>query len=789
MRTDRRSSRQRADRWRGAAAACRVAVLLVAAAPAWGQASRTRPATRPARLTAPVDARAVADAIDRAVKYLCAKQDDQGAFPNRHSNEYTGGGEALAALALLRAGQKPDDARLAKTLRYLKAIDPGQTYTRCLRAMVFSHVGGAGARKIAGQDVQWLARRQKRNGGWGYGPGSAMTRLQPEWTDASNTQFVLLALREAADAGVVVPDSTFRRAEGFWRSFHNRDGGWGYQPRIGSSKPQRAKSHGSMTAAGAASFLILSERIGPERQDRFEQGRARKPGTLQFETEIDRAIGWLGSHYAVDKVPQYEWIPLPGQLYYYLFCLLRTTEGAGVRRLGAADVPADAAALLLARQKPNGSWDDSPIDTAFALLCVAKARAPVAMARLSLGKGRGPDPLDAANAVRWAGRQLRRPLSWQRLGPGDADAISESDLLYVHVVSGGRLPAPWVEAVKGFIRAGGTLCVQPGDAGLLPAFKQQALEMFPDYHAKGLPADHPIFNLRFDAGDIRAGKKIKVRRPKVTGVGDGCRTRIVILDEDVSGAWHQGRAVDYPNFFALAGNLILYANGGRLPAGRFAPQAEPPAPKPRKSIPIARLKYKGDYDVCPLMIPRLGGALARSLSIGLEELPPADPAKPIDATIPLLWLTGNIPPGFSPAEGANIRRYLEAGGTLLIDPAIGRRDFRAAAQNFLATLFAAGEVKSLPATSPIITGQFAGGLGADLSKARRLSGAATQPATGPAAPKLSAVTIKGRVAVVFSEVGMACSIEGNPCYENAGYVTDDARKLALNVILYAAAGR
>jgi len=787
MRRDRRSSRRRSFRRRGAVAACWAAVVLVAVAPVLGQATRTRPAAAPP----PVDARAVRDAIARAVKYLYSKQDDQGAFPNRHSNEYTGGGEALVALTLLRAHQPPNDPKLLKTLRYLKAIEPAQTYTRCLRAMAFSHVGGADARKRAGQDVQWLARLQKRNGGWGYGPGSAMTRLRPAWTDASNTQLVLLALREAADAGVVVPASTWRRAEGFWRSFHNADGGWGYQPRIGSGEPQRATSHGSMTAAGAASYLILANRIGPERQDRFEQARPRQAGTLQFERDIDRALAWLGVNYAVDKVPKYEWIALPGQLYYYLFCLLRSTEAAGVRRLGRADPAADAARLLLARQKANGSWDDSPIDTAFAVLCLLKARAPIAVSRLSLGKRRGPDPLDASNVVRWLGRRLGRPLTWQRLGPGDAAAIGESNLLYINAAPGAPLPAKMADALKRFIRAGGTCCVQapPGDAGFVAAFGRQCLEMFPDYHKTDLPADHPVFNLRFDAGDVRGpNKKIKVRRPMVSGVGDGCRTRIFILDEDVSGAWHQGRVSDYPNFFALAGNLVLYANGGRPPDGRFAARPDPPARKPTKSIRIARLKYKGDYDVCPLMIPRLGDALARSLSIGLKELPAVDPAKPIDATIPLVWLTGNVSPGFSPAQGANIRRYLEAGGTLLIDPAIGRRQFRAGAINFLATLFAAGAVKPLPPDSPIITGRFAGGMGADLSKARRLPVSTTQTASRPAAPKLSGVTIKGRTAVVLSHYGLTCSIEGNPCVENVGYVTDDARKLALNVILYAATG-
>ena len=41
---------------------------------------------------------------------------------------------------------------------------------------------------------------------------------------------------------------------------------------------------------------------------------------------------------------------------------------------------------------------------------------------------------------------------------------------------------------------------------------------------------------------------------------------------------------------------------------------------------------------------------------------------------------------------------------------------------------------------------------------------------------------------VLSAHGLTCSIEGNPSWHNVGYHTDDARKLALNVILYAVTG-
>ena len=767
------------------ATACRLAVLVVSCgiglwlSAAAGQSAPARPAG--GRAAVPFTDAVVRSAMARAANYLYSRQDAQGAFPNRHSGEYVGGGEALVALALLTAGEPASDKRVQRVLSYLKALQPGRTYTRCLRTMLFSLLPDQEYRKVLAEDARWLLKEQQRSGGWGYGPRSAMTRLRPEWTDASNSQFALLALREAAQAGTPVPLQSWARAENYWRRFQNRDGGWGYQPRIGSNPPQRPDSHGSMTAAGLASFLIFADSIGPMREERFEPGKARRDGELAFANEIHRALAWLKDNYAVDHVPRYVWMVQPGQLYYYLFCLLRVGDGAGLRSIGDNDYAREIPELLLRQQQPNGSWNNSVIDTSFALLCLGKARAPIVMNRLVLARAPGRDPRDAANVAKWLSRELGAPATWQQFQPNSPQALSDSPLLYVNAPRRAKLPQALARAFESFIRNGGTCLVQarPGDRDFVESFQQYCLGLFPDYEKQEIAAGHPVFSSRYD---------IKARhRPRLFGVGDRCRTRIFILADDVSGAWHQGRFRQYRHLFELAGNIVFYAAGGGTPPGRLAARARPaPAPPARRSIAVARLKYEGDYHVCPLAVPRLSDALAHSLSIGLKELPPADPARRIDAAIAVLWLTGNVPPRFSEAQQANIREYLETGGTLLIDPAIGRAEFRDAALGLLGKMFGRGSVKPVPAGSPLITGSFAGGIGADLTKVRFARLPATRGATQPAAPKLWAVAVNGRTAVVVSAYGLSCSIEGNPCYENVGYSTQDARKLALNVILYAA---
>ncbi|MHC4717518.1 MAG: DUF4159 domain-containing protein [Planctomycetota bacterium] len=719
-------------------------------------------------------------AVDRAVAWLYSQQDRQGFFPNPHSREYVGGGEALVALALLRAGESPENFRLRKTLEALKTVPAGHTYTRALRIMAYSHLPGAAFRRQLGADVQWLAKYQVKSGGWGYGPGSLMTRQRPEWTDASNSQLAVLALREACDAGILTAAGPLGRAQRYWGSFQNPDGGWGYQPAIAGRPPQRGASHGSMTAAALASYLIFADRQGP-----YSPGRKRrKAPTTPFADRMDKALKWLGENYRIEKVPRFVWVAQPSQLGYYRFCLQRVGDSAGLWDIAGHDYCAEVSSAMLASQKTDGSWNGSVIDTAFAILTLVKARAPVVIGRLDPGRQADRFPREGENLARHLSRRLGRTLAWRQVRADQPERLGRARLLFCHAPPAGSPEDPAPGPVVDYVRNGGTLVIQAGSASDVEPLVERIAKPFGDYTAAALGPDHPAWSLRFPIDSAN--------RPAITGIGDRCRTRIFVLADNVSDAWRQGRAREHPHLFDLAANLVLYSVGGRLPAGKFsqsAPPAEPPEGK--RHIDVARLKYKGDYNVCPLAIRRLSRRLAHSLPVGLNVLPAVDPGRPIKAGIPVVWLTGNVPPRLSDAEKSNLRDYLTSGGTLLIDPAIGRSDFHDAALALADDLCGKANVAPLKPDHPLITGSFADGVGANLARlaAPPATQPATAPATAPAPPGLVGGAVNGRIAVVVSRYGLTCSIEGTPCVENAGYASDDAAKVALNVILHAVAGR
>ena len=562
-----------------------------------------------------------------------------------------------------------------------------------------------------------------------------------------------------------------------------------------------------MTAAGLASCLILADRLGAASEPAFRPDRKdRQPPATLLADRMDKALQWLGANYDVAGVPKFIWIAQPSQLGYYLLCLQRAGDAAGLWEIAGNDWAAGIAGTLLASQKPDGSWDGSVIDTAFAVLILLKARAPVVIAQLNLGRDGDRFCRESENVARYLSRRLGAPVAWRQTGLDKPDLLRRIPLLLCVAPADDWPQGPAAGIIIDYVRNGGTLLIQTGSSRDSRPLLDRLAQLFPDYAGATLDDAHPVWWLKWPVAPPD--------RPAVTGIGDRCRTRIFVLETNVSGAWRQGRTGEHPALFDLAGNLVHYAFGGLLPAGKFS-QAVPPAAAPEVSrhIGIARLKYNGDYAVCPMAIPRLSRRLAHSLPIELKELPAVDLIAPIDKGASVLWLTGNVPPELSEPEKFRLRDFLTEGGTLLIDPAIGRADFHAAAVKLVADLCGAGNVAPLPKDHPLMTGGFGGGLGADLSRlgapavpppppapatatapttapaSAPATAPATAPTTAPAPAAFIAGTVNGRVAVVLSRFGLTCSIEAAPCVENAGYSTDDASRVALNVILYGAIGK
>jgi len=265
---------------------------------------------------------------------------------------------ALTVYALLKCDAPPDDPTIARALDLLIERDPEGIYAVSLAALGLATALEKGApwrekleRRLR-RMAEILVDSQLKSGGWSYGTRAYPDQSLAGWSyDISNTQFAILGLRAAANAGAKIPRATWERALALLDKAQMPDGGWSYEGDGGSTD--------SRTAAGAYCWIIcatsLDEKLAPE----VAAQNARLRG----------ALNWLA------RSAESKSLASPPD-YYFLYSLERLCMVAAIERLGTRDWYVEGASLLVRSQSREGTWSGgfSPgIDTSMALLVLRKA--------------------------------------------------------------------------------------------------------------------------------------------------------------------------------------------------------------------------------------------------------------------------------------------------------------------------------------------------------------------------------------------------------------------------------
>jgi len=330
-------------------------------------------------------------AIARGSAYLVEKgQAADGSFSAEMGPAVT----ALAVTALARSGTPPTDPAVERGIAYLLSFrqpggginqvdSPVANYESAISLMALSacNEGDRYRREIKGVEaflkgLQWDEGEGKGPedpafGGAGYGRKSR--------PDLSNTAFLIEALREA---GTSADDPAIRKALAFVSRAQNLpgphntlpiaeknpDGGFYYTPfgagesQAGETPQGGLRSYGSMTYAGLKSMVYA----GVERDD----------------PRVKAALEWLRRHYTFEENPG---LGSAGN-YYYLQTAAKALAVFGDERFTDAagrvhDWRRELAAVLVARQRENGSWvndnarwmeNDANLVTSYALLALAQ---------------------------------------------------------------------------------------------------------------------------------------------------------------------------------------------------------------------------------------------------------------------------------------------------------------------------------------------------------------------------------------------------------------------------------
>ena len=386
-------------------------------------AGEAGPGTRPAAGTLPGAAsegtaavskealrRKVAPAIDRALKYLAARQADDGGWPGPFGRS----DPAITALAVIGFVQHPDFGpghpivkRAIDLILSFRQADGGlydpqlpyANYSTSVALMALAAMNTPAVQAHVRTAQQWLKDNQWAEpkcddegkpinpshvwyGGAGYG--------QHHRPDLSNTQMMLEALHAS---GLPASDPVFRKALRFIQRSQMleqtndqpfargaNDGGFIYTPAMGghsmagettttstTDDQRRLRSYGSMTYAGFKSMLYAN--------------------VDRADVRVQSAWSWIRQHYTLASNPNMPGAQSQEGLYYYYHVFAKALEAWGEPVVVDAtsrphDWRADLCAQLLRQQRPDGSWvndadrwqEDNPcLVTAYAVLALQTA--------------------------------------------------------------------------------------------------------------------------------------------------------------------------------------------------------------------------------------------------------------------------------------------------------------------------------------------------------------------------------------------------------------------------------
>jgi serine/threonine protein kinase len=544
----------------------------------------------------------VARAIRDGVRFLKQQQRADGSWSDVNQQARTGT-TSLVTLALLTAGEKPDSPAARRALDYLHRFGPNDlrsTYAISLQTMVFAAVDPDRNAERIGANVEWLQAAQigkaRNRNWWGFW---TYTEVK-QGGDNSNSQYALLGLNAAAEAGYPVKPQVWAWARAYWEAAQRSDGGWGYHV-------DDQLSTSSMTCAGISSLVIANQWSVRERMESLQGPLIRRCGEEVADRPLQRGIDWLAKNFNVGQN-----FPM-GQQWklYYLYGLERAGRLAGVRWFGEHDwYQAGAYELVITQNRLTGNWQgvsENPIvATSFALLFLSKGRTLILIYKLSHDPKNdwNNDPDDVRNLVEIVSRDWKAPLTWRIADPSFAKLV---DLVQAPLVflNGHRPPEFTPEAkvnLREYVDQGGTILADAccGEKAFDAGFRRLMAELFPEAKFKPLPKDHPVW---------RAKHLLNPDTYPLWGLEREGRTVVIYSPKDLSCYWNQARrSPENPDVilaWKLGQNIVEYATGGETPLDplmerevrrldpRFVAGHRPPAkpePKttsePSRSVPL-----------------------------------------------------------------------------------------------------------------------------------------------------------------------------------------------------------
>jgi len=771
-------------------------------------------ASRPASAATPEQVR---QAIEKAKEYLYKSaqgpaKDNWEVVPAPDKKDDTqfhvtrwqwGGPSACAVYGLLAGGENPQDKRLAPALAWLGKQELHGNYAIAMRCQMYPYLpdptgheklapGVLTKLQMANRDAKILLANQ-----YTAGPNTGLYSYytndkwvpQNDWCDLSVSQISVLGVWACEQAGAEIPNSYWDRVDAAWKKYQHHNGGWSYIPTADEVL-------GSMTAAGVATLNITQEYIQRDVSWSTCRGGTRNE-------YIERGLAWVDKNIGTMLQPAGEYG------LYQMYGVERIGVASGRKYFGTVDWSAVGADYLVHHQNPDGSFggDDQfhnprkVPDTTFAILFLVRGRAPVIMNKLAYGEsqaghavaGKGqPDPWnerprDVANLAHWAGQQQECFYTWQivnlKVSPDD---LHDAPILYISGSEALSFNDDEMTKLREFAEDGGLIL---GNADCFsPIFDKSFIELgqklFSKYEFRELAPNHPIF-----ANENYKPAKWKVK-PRLDGLSNGVRELMVLVPEaDPGRLWQVRSDVAHADMFQFGFDMFQYTGGSLFTATRpdsyiVHRDAKVQVPENRK-VKVVRLAVDENPDPEPGSWRRLANVLHNQAKVDLE----IDTAKLGDGKLKgarIADITGTTRFNLNAEQEKELKDFVNAGGTVIIDAAGGSTDFASSAEKALAATFGGqpgdfGVI--LPPDHPVYKLD-----GVKIEKFDYRKFARGRINGHLNVPRIRALERDGRIQVFYSSEDISAGLVGQYTDGILGYEPETATSLMRNMVLYSAFG-
>jgi hypothetical protein len=349
-----------------------------------------------------------------------------------------------------------------------------------------------------------------------------------------------------------------------------------------------------------------------------------------------------------------------------------------------------------------------------------------------------------------------------------------------------------LEKMRRYVMDGGTWVVHSncGRPEFNETARREINRLFPDRELAAIPTDHPLYSSFYKISEMKVRRSAEPWRkvpPYLEVLNIGTRAAVIFSPIDLSCGWDAnanpiegGVLYDQGDALKLGSNIVTYCLA-EYQYGRFFDhqkvyhQAKDAS---RDQLVLGQVVHNGDWDPTPHGVPNLLKHMDQNTTLHVQfKRVAVDPEKGDIFAYPVLYMTGQRKFTFNDATRKRLREYLDNGGSLVVDCAVGSSEFDKALREEAAKLYPDRQLKKLKADHPMYSFVYDTKTVALAPLARQLFGASI-------GPQIEVIEIEGQMPLVYSPLSLSAGWEQLPRAYNRGYADLDAVKLGVNMLLY-----